>query len=98
MDDFSHVTLVNSTANLGLVARYGVGHLLGMYAMIVVITIFDFGYQWYDNRKKLMMSRQEIKDEMKNTDGNPEVKGNSVNVPSGCRQPSTRCNGRCGRC
>lgn len=46
----------------------------GCIPMIVVIAIFDFGYQWYDNRKKLMMSRQEIKDEMKNTDGNPEVK------------------------
>ena len=46
----------------------------GCIPMIVVIAIFDFGYQWYDTRKKLMMSRQELKDEMKNTDGNPEVK------------------------
>ena len=46
----------------------------GCIPMIIVIAILDFGYQWYDNRKKLMMSRQEIKDEMKNTEGNPEVK------------------------
>ena len=46
----------------------------GCIPMIIVIAIFDFGYQWYDNRKELMMSRQELKDEMKNTDGNPEVK------------------------
>ena len=36
----------------------------GCMPMIIVIAIFDFGYQWYDNRKKLMMSRQEIKDEI----------------------------------
>ena len=46
----------------------------GCMPMIIAIAIFDFGYQWYDNRKKLMMSRQEIKEEMKNTEGNPEVK------------------------
>ena len=46
----------------------------GCIPMIVVIAIFDFGYQWYDNRKKQMMSRQEVKDEMKNAEGNPEVK------------------------
>lgn len=46
----------------------------GCIPMVILIAIFDFGYQWYDNRKKLMMSRQELKDEMKNTDGNPEVK------------------------
>lgn len=46
----------------------------GCMPMIITIAIFDFGYQWYDNRKKLMMSRQEIKEEMKNTEGNPEVK------------------------
>ncbi len=46
----------------------------GCIPMVIVIAILDFGYQWYDNRKKLMMSRQEIKDEMKNTEGNPEVK------------------------
>ena len=46
----------------------------GCIPMVVLIAILDFGYQWYDNRKKLMMSRQELRDEMKNTDGNPEVK------------------------
>ncbi len=46
----------------------------GCIPIIVVIAILDFGYQWYDNRKKQMMSRQELKDEMKNTEGNPEVK------------------------
>ena len=45
----------------------------GCIPMIVVIAIFDLDTSG-TIRVKLMMSRQELKDEMKNTDGNPEVK------------------------
>lgn len=44
-------------------------------AMLVVIAIFDVPYQLWNNRKKQRMTRQEVKQENKQTEGNPEVKG-----------------------
>jgi flagellar biosynthesis protein FlhB len=43
--------------------------------IIMMIIVLDFGYQWYDNRKKLKMSHEEIKDERKQQEGSPEMKG-----------------------
>lgn len=41
----------------------------------VIITLVDAPYQLYEYTQKLKMTLQEIKDEMKNTEGKPEVKG-----------------------
>ena len=41
----------------------------------VVIAAIDIPFQIWDYAKKLKMSRQDIKDEMKDTEGKPEVKG-----------------------
>lgn len=46
-----------------------------MSATMILITLVDVPYQLYSYKKKLMMTLQEIKDEMKNTEGKPEVKG-----------------------
>jgi flagellar biosynthetic protein FlhB len=40
-----------------------------------VIAIIDFMYQKFDYEKKLRMTKQEVKDEYKNTEGNPQIKG-----------------------
>ena len=39
------------------------------------VAIFDFAYQKYDYEKKLRMTKQEVKDEYKQTEGDPFVKG-----------------------
>jgi flagellar biosynthesis protein FlhB len=41
----------------------------------ILIAVIDVPYQMWDHNKKLRMSLQEIKDEMKDTEGKPEVKG-----------------------
>jgi flagellar biosynthetic protein FlhB len=41
---------------------------------LVLIALIDVPYQRYEFIKKLKMTKQEIKDEMKETDGNPQVK------------------------
>jgi flagellar biosynthetic protein FlhB len=46
---------------------------VGMY-FIIVATI-DFAYQKYKHEKDLKMTKQEVKDERKMIDGNPEIKG-----------------------
>ncbi|KPQ29631.1 MAG: flagellar biosynthetic protein FlhB [Marinobacter excellens HL-55] len=41
----------------------------------IVIAIIDVPFQIYDHQKKLRMTKQEVKDEYKDTEGKPEVKG-----------------------
>lgn len=40
----------------------------------ILIAIVDFLYQWYDYEKNLRMSHQEIKEEFKQTEGDPQLK------------------------
>lgn len=41
---------------------------------MVSVSIIDFIFQWLDHEKKLKMSKQDIRDEYKTTEGNPEIK------------------------
>lgn len=52
------------------------------FSMVVQIVIafialagFDFFYQWWDYERQLKMSKQEIKEEYKQMEGDPQVKG-----------------------
>jgi len=48
---------------------------LVMSAAMILVALVDVPFQLYSYTKKLKMTLQEIKDEMKNTEGKPEVKG-----------------------
>jgi len=41
----------------------------------IIIAVIDVPFQIYDHQKKLRMTKQEVKDEFKDTEGKPEVKG-----------------------
>lgn len=43
-------------------------------AATIIISFVDIPFQIYDHTKKLKMSKQDIKDEMKDSEGKPEVK------------------------
>ncbi|MFT6390094.1 MAG: flagellar biosynthetic protein FlhB [Cellvibrionaceae bacterium] len=44
-------------------------------AVTILIAVIDVPFQIFDHTEKLKMTLQEVKDEMKDTDGRPEVKG-----------------------
>jgi flagellar biosynthetic protein FlhB len=46
-----------------------------MSLSMIIISLIDVPFQIYDYTQKLKMTLQEVKDEMKNTEGKPEVKG-----------------------
>ncbi len=46
-----------------------------MSAAMILVVLVDVPFQIYSYTKKLKMTLQEVKDEMKNTEGKPEVKG-----------------------
>jgi flagellar biosynthetic protein FlhB len=41
----------------------------------LALAVLDYGYQRWQHEKQLRMSREEVKEEMKRTEGNPAVKG-----------------------
>ncbi|TNE62078.1 MAG: flagellar biosynthesis protein FlhB [Alphaproteobacteria bacterium] len=49
--------------------------LVGVIIVLTFIAVFDFSFQRYQHHKKLRMTKQEVKDEYKQTDGDPKVKG-----------------------
>jgi flagellar biosynthetic protein FlhB len=61
----------------------GIGHaitlsgqaLLALAGALVLIAAVDVPWQLFSHLKQLRMTRQEIRDEMKESDGNPEIKG-----------------------
>ncbi|MDP2901697.1 MAG: flagellar biosynthesis protein FlhB [Methylovulum sp.] len=44
-------------------------------ASLIAVVLFDVPFQLWEHSKKLKMTLQEIKDEMKESEGSPEVKG-----------------------
>ena len=49
--------------------------LLILVCSLIAIAIIDVPFQIWDNKRQLKMSMQEIKDEYKQSEGSPEVKG-----------------------
>ncbi|WP_448563759.1 flagellar biosynthesis protein FlhB [Thalassotalea ganghwensis] len=58
---------------------HSVEMLLWMFLVLacslIIIVIIDAPYQKWNHTKQLMMTKQEVKDENKNTEGSPEIKG-----------------------
>jgi flagellar biosynthetic protein FlhB len=68
----SHLSLENT---LSYVASITVQLGLTIGLILVVIAIFDYAYQKYEHEKSLKMSKQDIKDEYKKSEGDPLIKG-----------------------
>lgn len=46
----------------------------------LVIGIIDYFYQWWDYERRIKMSKEDIKEENKQSEGNPETKGRIRNI------------------
>ena len=66
---------LDPTACLPAILALGLKMLGGALAAHLVIMLADALYQRHSWRKRLRMSKEEMKQEMKESDGNPEVKG-----------------------
>jgi flagellar biosynthetic protein FlhB len=60
---------------LGVITDLLTRLLFTVFGAMVVITLADVLYQRYEHIKGLRMSRQEIKDEMRESEGDPMIKG-----------------------
>lgn len=44
-------------------------------SFLLLMSVFDYGYQRWEHNKSLRMTKKEIKDEYKQQEGNPQIKG-----------------------
>lgn len=64
-----------SAGQLAIVlGKLSLGIALKIGAAVLVIAALDFAYQKFDFEKSIRMSRQELKEEFKETEGSPQVK------------------------
>lgn len=67
----SQIPLLDAVAYVGgLVVRTG----LAAGAVLLVLGLLDFAYQRWEHAKNLRMSKQEVKDELKRTEGDPLIR------------------------
>lgn len=71
LNQLPDVTIPGMMAYLFLTAKR---MLIGISVVMFFIAIFDYLYQRYEYLKSLRMSKQEIKDEFKQQEGDPQVK------------------------
>jgi len=65
-------------ADLSAQIEFGVTNMLRIGKSLLIamagISVIDYAFSWFEHQKKLKMSKQEVKDEHKNIEGNPEIK------------------------
>ena len=69
---YLYVDLRSSSAHL---FSQGMGMIIKIGIAFIALAALDFLYQWWDYERQLRMSKQEIKEEYKQTEGDPQIKG-----------------------
>ncbi|MEI8396544.1 MAG: flagellar biosynthesis protein FlhB [Rhodospirillaceae bacterium] len=72
---FEHFIGLDFIALLNEIHHIAFKLVFAILLVIFVITAIDFAYQRHTFHKKMMMTKQEVKDEYKQTEGDPLVKG-----------------------
>jgi flagellar biosynthetic protein FlhB len=59
---------------LGFIGATAMNLVFRVAGVMLALSLLDYMYQKWQTRKDLMMTRQEIKEEMKQSEGNPQIK------------------------
>jgi len=69
------LSLETTPANFAHAVNLLLWMFLTLTLSLVIIAVIDVPYQIWNHTKQLKMTKQEVKDESKNSEGNPEIKG-----------------------
>lgn len=64
----------NTTSFLGNFSSLLFGFSIRIVGALAIISVIDYFFQWREHEKSLMMTKQEIKEEFKQTEGDPLIK------------------------
>ncbi len=82
-DDFTAVVRtmdMNIAVSSVFMLNLAMDIVLKVVLVFAVVAAFDYLYQWWEYERQIKMSKQEIKEEIKQTEGNPEIKGKIRNM------------------
>ncbi len=72
--ELPHIPTMEIAGVLDLLFWLGLKVFGGVVIVLTALALIDYMYQTFEHRKKLRMSRQEIRDEQKQSEGDPHVK------------------------
>ncbi len=71
----SNYLYTDLTAAVAHLVEVAGGMVVRICIAFVAVAALDFFYQWWDYEKQMMMTKQEVKEEYKQMEGDPQVKG-----------------------
>ena len=71
----SNYLYTDLTASVSHLVEMAWGMVIRICIAFVAVAALDFFYQWWDYEKNMMMTKQEVKEEYKQMEGDPQVKG-----------------------
>jgi len=74
LDQIVSLSLRPLTEALSAAGSLAVWCMLGFSSVLILVAAADVPFQVWQHRRQLRMTRQEVKDELKETEGRPEVK------------------------
>jgi flagellar biosynthetic protein FlhB len=74
LDDPVLGTSVSTARLAGFLADSGLRIIFRVGLGLLAIAALDYSYQWWRTHRDLMMTKEELKEEMKSAEGNPQVK------------------------
>ena len=57
------------------IANTVISMIFNICVIMICFSIFDYFYQWWDYERRLRMTKEEIKNEAKQAEGDPQIKG-----------------------
>ncbi len=75
MPDFPTLMNLSMEQSIIFIGDSVIGLVTTIGMIFIAVGILDYTYQWWDYEKNLKMSKDEIKQEYKQLEGNPEIKG-----------------------
>ena len=81
-DDVLAIVTLPVTQILPFVQSVTVNFLCAALAVLAVFAAADFGWQYFERLRRLKMTRQELRDEFKQTEGDPTVKARLKQIRS----------------
>ncbi|MBO6782395.1 MAG: flagellar biosynthesis protein FlhB [Alphaproteobacteria bacterium] len=73
-EELPHIPSMELPSVLEFLFWLGLKIFGGVVILLTAVAIIDYMYQTFEHRKKLRMSRQEVRDEQKQSEGDPHIK------------------------
>jgi flagellar biosynthetic protein FlhB len=73
-DELTNLAGISMPAMMEMLKWMAVKVIVAVLSVLIVIAVLDFAFQKFKHNEEMMMSKKEVKDEQKQTEGDPQVK------------------------